>query len=179
MKNLPEIDLGGFLAAPDSPAGRELVRRLRDACHGPGFCYLTGHGVPPELDRAIMAAAREFFALPEPERRALAIANSPHFRGYTMLGGERTRGVSDWREQLDVGPEEPPAEASPHDPPWLRLRGPNQWPPSLPAMRPIVLEWMRCMDRVGVAVLRALALGLGQPATAFDDAVLPRGDPHL
>jgi len=175
---LPEIDLAPFVAAPQSGAGRELVARLREACHGPGFCYLVGHGVPAELDAAVMRVAREFFALPEAERRALAIANSPHFRGYTVLGGERTKGVSDWREQLDVGPEEPAATVTRNDPPWRRLRGPNQWPASLPAMQPIMLDWMRAMDRVGLAVLRALALGLGQPLEHFDDVVLPRGDPH-
>jgi isopenicillin N synthase-like dioxygenase len=176
---LPKIDLAPFMAAPHSAAGREVVARLRDACHGPGFCYLAGHGVPAELDAAIMAAAREFFALPEAERRALAIASSPHFRGYTVLGDERTKGVSDWREQLDVGPEEPAAIVAPGDPPWKRLRGPNQWPARLPAMRPTVLAWMHAMDRVGLAILRALALGLGQPLDYFDDVVLPRGDPHL
>ena len=176
---LPVIDLAPFMAAPQSAAGRELVAQLREACHGPGFCYLVGHGVPPKLDAAVMAVAREFFALPEAERHALAIAKSPHFRGYTVLGGEITKGASDWREQLDVGPEEPAALVTRGDPPWRRLRGPNQWPASLPAMQPTVLAWMRAMDRVGLAVLRALALGLGQPLHHFDDAVLPRGDPHL
>src|SRR5688500_17370932 len=176
---LPVIDLAPFIANPQSAAGLELVARLRGACHGPGFCYLVGHGVPPELDAAVMADAREFFALPEAERRALAIANSPHFRGYTVLGGERTTGVNDWREQLDVGLEEPAAVVTRGDPLWRRLRGPNQWPARLPAMQPTVLAWMRAMDRVGLAVLRALALGLGQPLQHFDDVVLPRGDPHL
>jgi isopenicillin N synthase-like dioxygenase len=176
---LPEIDLAPFMAAPRSAAGLELVARLRDACHGPGFCYLVGHGVPADLDAAVMAVAREFFALPEAERRGLAIARSPHFRGYTVLGGERTKGASDWREQLDVGAEEPAAVVRPGDPPWRRLRGPNQWPARLPSMQPTVLEWMRAMDRVGLAVLRALAFGLGQPLDHFDHVVLPRGDPHL
>ena len=159
--------------------GAAVFANYCETCHGPGFCYLVGHGVPPELDAAVMRAAGEFFALPEAEKRALAIANSPHFRGYTVLGGERTKGVSDWREQLDVGPEEPAAVVTRADPPWRRLRGPNQWPASLPAMQPIVLDWMRAMDRVGLAVLRALALGLGQPLEHFDGVVLPRGDPHL
>jgi isopenicillin N synthase-like dioxygenase len=168
-----------FRAAPQSGAGMDFVRRLRDACHDPGFCYLVGHGVPAELDAAIMARARELFALPERDRRALAITNSPHFRGYTVLGGEHTKGVSDWREQLDVGPEEPAATAAPGDPAWRRLRGPNQWPARLPSLKPVVLAWMAAMDRVGLAVLRALALGLGQPLQHFDTFVLPRGDPHL
>ena len=179
MTELPLLDIAAFRAAPDSPAGRSFVHALRAACHGPGFCYLTGHGVAPALDAAILRVSRDFFGLPESERRALAIANSPHFRGYTALGGEQTRGVPDWREQLDVGPEEPAMPSAPGDPPWLRLRGPNQWPSALPAMRETVLAWMRGMDAVGLAVLRALALGLGQPAEHFDPVVLPRGDPHL
>lgn len=179
INELPELDLAGFMADPTSAAGRDLVMRLRDACHDPGFCYLVGHGVPAELDSAVMAAAREFFALPLGDKRALAIASSPHFRGYTVLGDERTKGVSDWREQLDVGPEEPALRAAPGEPAWRRLRGPNQWPARLPAMQPTVLTWMAAMDRVGLAVLRALALGLGQPLDHFDGFVLPRGDPHL
>jgi isopenicillin N synthase-like dioxygenase len=177
--SLPELDLAPFMAAPHSARGLELVARMRDACHGPGFCYLAGHGVPPELDAALMNVTREYFALPEAERRALAIARSPHFRGYTVLGDERTKGVSDWREQLDVGAEESAAVIRPGDAPWQRLRGPNQWPARLPAMQPTVLAWMRAMDRVGLTVLRALALGLGQPLEHFDSVVLPRGDPHL
>ncbi|HEX6997267.1 MAG TPA: 2-oxoglutarate and iron-dependent oxygenase domain-containing protein [Gammaproteobacteria bacterium] len=179
LEELPELDLRGFLADPTGPAGAAFVDALLEACHGPGFCYLAGHGVPPELDRAILDVARRFFALPEAERRALAIANSPHFRGYTVLGGERTKGSPDWREQLDAGPEEDPLPVAPGDPPWLRLRGPNQWPARLPEMRDIVLDWMRAMDGVGLAVLRALALGLGQPLDYFDRFVLPRGDPHI
>jgi isopenicillin N synthase-like dioxygenase len=176
---LPVLDMRAFLADPLSAPSREFVLRLRDTSQGVGFCYLIGHGVPPELDAAIMAGAREFFALPEAERRELAIARSPHFRGYTVLGDERTKGISDWRDQLDVGPEEPAAAVPPGDPPWRRLRGPNQWPARLPSLKPAVLAWMTAMDRVGLAVLRALALGLGQPLDYFDAFVLPRGDPHL
>ncbi|HVY65596.1 MAG TPA: 2-oxoglutarate and iron-dependent oxygenase domain-containing protein [Gammaproteobacteria bacterium] len=176
--SLPVLDMRGFLAEPHGAAGREFVHALREACHDPGFCYLVGHGVPHALDAAIMARAREFFALPEAERRALAIANSPHFRGYTVLGDERTKGASDWREQIDVGPEEPAAPVKPGDPAWLRLRGPNQWPARLPGFKPAALAWMAEMDRVGVAVLRALALGLGLQMNHFDSVVLPRGDPH-
>ena len=176
---LPQIDLSAFSTSPDTPAGRELVRRLRDACRDPGFFYVSGHGVPPELDRAVMRVARRFFALPDDEKRALDIAASPHFRGYTPIGGELTKGKPDRREQLDVGAEEPAEETAPEDPPWRRLRGPNQWPAALPEMRPIVLEWMRVMDRLGLTLLRAIALGVGQPGDYFDRYFTPRGDPHL
>jgi isopenicillin N synthase-like dioxygenase len=179
MTSLPDLDMSAFLAAPGSTAGARFVAGLRDACHGPGFCYLSGHGVPAATDDGVMRAARAFFSLPEAERRELAIARSPHFRGYTALGGELTKAKRDWREQLDIGPEETASPVSTGEPPWLRLRGPNQWPARLPEMRGAVLDWMHAMDGVGIAVLRALALGLGQPLEHFDSAVLPRGDPHL
>lgn len=179
VASLPVLDIAGFLASPHSTAGRDFVLRLREVCHSIGFCYLTGHGVRRELDDALLHEARRFFALPESERRALAIQRSPHFRGYTVLGDERTKGASDWRDQLDVGPEELAEQVRPQDPPWRRLRGPNQWPESLPSLKPAVLGWMAAMDRVGLGVLRALALGMGQPLEHFDSVVLPRGDPHL
>jgi isopenicillin N synthase-like dioxygenase len=179
LHSLPELDMSGFRADPHGRAGQDFVARLRDACHGLGFCYLAGHGVPAAADATILGEARKFFALPEAQRQALAIARSAHFRGYTVLGGEITKGARDWREQLDLGPEEPEHDVHPGDPAWLRLRGPNQWPESLPTLRPAVLDWMRAMDGVGLAVLRALALGLGQPLEHFDAVVVPRGDPHL
>ncbi len=178
-RTLPQLDLSAFAASPDGPAGRALVRRLRDACRDPGFFYLTGHGVPPELDRAVMRVARRFFALPEDAKRALDIAASPHFRGYTPVHGEITRGVPDRREQLDLGAEERAEPVSADDPAWRKLRGPNQWPAALPEMRPIVLEWMQRMDRVGLTLMHALALGLEQPGGYFDRYFTPRGDPHL
>src|SRR5690606_32933405 len=40
-------------------------------------------------------------------------------------------------------------------------------------------EWMRSMDRIGLALMRALARGLEQPNDLFDRFFTPRGDPHL
>jgi len=33
------------------------------------------------------------------------MVHSPHFRGYTRVGWERTRDQADWREQIDIGAE--------------------------------------------------------------------------
>jgi isopenicillin N synthase-like dioxygenase len=179
VNRLPTIDLRPFLDEPLSEGGRAVAVALREACHTPGFCYVKGHGVSESLDAALLDAARRFFELPETQRHALAIGNSPHFRGYTLLGDERTKGISDWREQLDVGPEDPAPKLGEGDPPWLNLRGPNQWPKSLPELRRATLAWMAAMEPLGLAVMRALAVGLGQPLDAFDGAMLPHGDVHV
>ena len=120
-----------------------------------------------------MTVSDEFFAKPEADRLAIVNTNTPHFRGYTRLGMEHTNGVSDWRDQIDIGPEHEPIEIGPGDPVWLRVRGPNQWPPSVPAMEPTVTGWMDEMAELGSAVLRAIALGLGQKADFFVDVTTP------
>ena len=179
MSSLPVLDISPFLADPLSEASETFVRELRTVCHGPGFCYLVGHGVAPRLDHAMLQTANDFFALPQDKRHQIAIGNSPHFRGYTILGDERTQGKSDWRDQIDFGPEEPALALAHDDPPWLRLRGPNQWPDALPNMRETVLAWMEAMQPLGVCVMRALALGLGQPINYFDPSLTPHPYPRL
>lgn len=173
MSSLPVLDIRPFLTEPSGPQAADFVDRLRQTLHDPGFCYLIGYGVDPELEQRVGDLSRQFFAQPEADRLAIANTNTPHFRGYTRLGMEHTNGVSDWRDQIDIGPEHEPIDVGPHDPVWLRVRGPNQWPESVPAMQPTVSAWMDQMALVGAAVLRAIALGLGQPADFFEALTEP------
>ena len=173
---LPVLDISKYLNAPDSALAADFVEQLRETCHGPGFFYLTGHGIDPQLDADTLAIANQFFDLPLAEREAIAIGNSPHFRGYTLLKNEMTNGRVDWRDQIDIGPEEDEPQLQPGDPPWLKLRGPNQWPQNLPVMADIVNRWMSQIHPVGMALMQALARGLGQPAHYFDDRMSP--DPY-
>src|SRR5271168_4259090 len=96
---LPVVDLR-------ADAGK-LREHLRAAAHEVGFFYLTGHDVPDDLARRVLDVARRLFELPQADKDAIAMVRSPHFRGYTRLGGELTRGEVDWREQIDIGPERP------------------------------------------------------------------------
>ena len=177
MSALPVLDIGPFLADRQSHLAQQFVGDLRDACAGPGFVYLQGHGIAQGVDDALLREARLFFALPQAEREALAIVHSAAFRGYTILGDERTNGEADWRDQLDLGDEqESPGPGA--QPAWTRLRGPNQWPDSLPTMQPAVMTWMHEMQSLGLAALRALALGLGQSVDAFDVGFVPEADLH-
>jgi len=145
-----------------------FVPALRAAARDVGFFYLVGHGVPDALAEALFAASRRFFALPEPRKLAIAMANSRHFRGYTRLGDELTGGRTDWREQIDFGLEVPALDVGPGDPPWRRLQGPNQWPAEVPELRDLVLHWHEQLHGVAMRVLAAFALSLEQPAGVFD-----------
>jgi isopenicillin N synthase-like dioxygenase len=158
---LPVVDLR------DSPG--QLRERLREVAHEVGFFYLTGHQVPESLTRRVLAAARELFALPQADKDAVAMIRSPHFRGYTRLGGELTRGEVDWREQIDIGPEREPI-GGPGRPDYLWLQGPNQWPAGLPALPGLIGEWDAALSAVSRSLLRHWAAALGSPADIFDAA---------
>ena len=177
MKSLPELDLAPFLADPESPSGLGFVTQLRTACHEIGFAHLVGHGIDPLVEGEVLRCASDFFALPLAERLQIVNTNSAQFRGYTRLGHEFTNGSQDQRDQIDLGPEHTVESRADYAAPWSRLRGPNQWPAQVPEMRPIVSEWMSRMAIIGEAVLRALALGLGQPGNHF--ASLIGRDPEV
>jgi isopenicillin N synthase-like dioxygenase len=163
--SLPILDLSQLDAGPE--AAERFRRDLRDATREVGFFYLTGTGLPAGLEARLHEAARAFFALPEADKLAIENIRSPHFRGYTRVGGERTRGRVDWREQIDIGPEREPV-ADPDAPEFARLIGPNLWPEALPGLRPVVEEWHDELTRISRRLLRAWALALGAEEDYFD-----------
>jgi isopenicillin N synthase-like dioxygenase len=155
---IPLLDLSRFEAGAVDRA--EFLDQLRSAAHDVGFFYLTGHGIESRLLEALLDSSRRFFALPQTEKQSIEMVNSPHFRGYTKVAWERTRGAADWREQIDIGAERAALVASPGAPAWTRLQGPNQWPTSLPELRVVVLEWQAAATRVLFRLMRALSLAL-------------------
>jgi isopenicillin N synthase-like dioxygenase len=158
---IPTVDLRSEPAA--------LREGLREAAHEVGFFYLTGHGVPEELARRVLEVARRLFELPDADKDAVAMVRSPHFRGYTRMGGERTRGRVDWREQIDIGPERSPI-GGPGRPEYLWLQGPNQWPAALPELPGIVDEWDAALSSVARTLLAHWAASLGSRSDVFDSA---------
>lgn len=162
--SLPILDLSQLDAGPEAAA--RFRDALRAATHDVGFFYLTGTGVSPDLEARLHRAALDFFALPEEEKLAIENVKSPHFRGYTRIGGERTQGEVDWREQIDIGPER---EAVGSGPAFNRLIGPNLWPAAQPELREVVAEWHETLSDVARRLLRAWAQALGAAESYFDE----------
>ena len=172
MTSLPVLDLSRLRAG--GSIAEQFLSDLRQATHDVGFFYLVGHGVPEALMDAMITTAREFFALPDEDKLAIENVQSPHFRGYTRVGGERTQGKTDWREQIDIGPERPAVPRGPGVPDWERMEGPNQWPAAMPELRGVVDRWDAEMMRVSRELLRAWARALGQSEDVFHAAFAHR-----
>jgi len=177
ITTLPTLDLSLLDGTPAQRQG--FLDDLRHAARDVGFFYLTGHGIDSALLSQVQDHARQFFALPDSEKAAVGMINSPHFRGYNRAASEITRGKPDLREQFDLGAERevlPQAENSPY---WARLQGPNQWPAALPALKPLLLDWQQAMTRMSLRLLRAFAQALALPQDAFDRLYGDKPNEHI
>lgn len=174
---LPLLDIS--LLNGSETERQEFLTALRHAARDIGFFYLTGHGIDPALLQQIQTLSREFFALPDEEKLAVAMVHSPHFRGYNRAASELTRGQPDWREQFDIGAERTPLPHNSSTPSWARLQGPNQWPEALPALKPALLQWQREMTGMALRLLRAFALALDLDENVFDELYGDKPNEHI
>ena len=167
MLTLPIIDLEGF---PAKGGARDRIAGALDgAFREYGFCVVTGHGVPVDVREKAFAATRAFHALPEDEKRAVAV-NEFH-RGYIAPKTSKivTSSVDTvtkpnlsesfmMMHPVDAGD---PRFGSP-------LQGPNQWPAALPDFRSAVETYYKALDRAARRLTHLLARALGQPDDCFD-----------
>ena len=165
VRTLPTLDLSDLERSARSRAA--LLQDLRAAAREFGFFYLVGHGVHLGLIESVQSLSRRFFALPETDKLATEMINSPHFRGYNRAGFEHTRGKPDWREQVDIGSERPALDPSAIKHPWQRLQGPNLWPSALPELRPTLLAYLDQVTALAIHILRAFSAALEQPEDVF------------
>lgn len=162
--SLPVINIAPVLAGATPPAA--LVQAVDAAARAQGFFYLEGHGIPPGLWQQLEAAARRFFALPRPAKEAIAMPLGGHaWRGWFPLHGELTSGQPDGKEGLylgeELGPDDWRVKAG-----WP-LHGRNLWPADVPELQTAVAAWLDATTRAGQALLRVMAVALGQPPDWF------------
>lgn len=174
---IPILDLSKLDGSPEQRS--EFLKQLRVAARDIGFFYLTHHGVDQNLLSQVQNISRDFFALPQQEKDRVAMVNSRHFRGYNRAASERTRGQPDWREQFDLGAERVTLPQTENSPAWSRLQGPNQWPETLPELKPLLLEWQKTMTAMSLKILRAFAEALSLPLDAFDPLYGDKPNEHI
>nr|WP_083434294.1 2-oxoglutarate and iron-dependent oxygenase domain-containing protein [Sphingomonas sp. Y57] len=175
--HLPTLDISKLNGSVAERAS--VAEDLRNILYEHGFFYLSGHGVDPALVAETLAASKRFFALPEADKLEIEMIRSPRFRGYSRAGAELTQGRPDWREQVDFDCEEDPLPAGPDSPAWQRTIGPNLWPSAMPELKDVITRYQDAVTRVGLDVLRAIAIALGQDEDVFEPMVRPRPRQHL
>jgi isopenicillin N synthase-like dioxygenase len=162
MDTLPIIDVAPLFGNGGAARARAAAEIGR-ACRDNGFFYATGHGVDAShLD----TMAREFFALPDTEKMAIAMAHGGRaWRGYFPVGGELTSGAPDMKEGIyfgsELGDDDPRVRAG------LPLHGRNLFPARPAGLRQVVLDYIDANTRAANAIMEGIALGLGLDAGYF------------
>lgn len=155
---IPVIDFAGVLTG-DSAALARAGREIHEACTTIGFFYIVNHGVPQAVIDAAAQAARTFFAHPVETKRRVAV-NQRH-RGFNSLGDATMYQAKkpDYKEFFSIGLELP--EDDPDVLAGQALRGPNNWPDFMPALRPVLYDYYEAIGQCGANLLRAVAASLG------------------
>lgn len=166
MKEIPAIDLSEYKNASTPEAKAAFYEKLLHAAHEVGFFYLVGHGISEELCDKLRAQSKEFFRLPLEVKQKIALENSKHFRGYTAVGGEYTLGQKDWREEIDLGLDQPPRG---DEPAFMRLYGPNQWSDETAELKKTFDEWQGKVNEMGFTLLDAFSNALYGRSGVFDE----------
>ena len=124
FSEIPVLDLAPMARGGDTTA---LALEFAEAYGTTGFGYVINHGVDPSLRKAVFTAARQFHALPEAEKQAIAL--DARHRGYIAINTStdvnsdlaevtkpnQSASFMMMREDAEVDPE-------------VYLSGPNQWP---------------------------------------------------
>jgi isopenicillin N synthase-like dioxygenase len=164
VEDLPVIDVAPLVGGGGDVDA--VASAIDGACRAHGFFYITGHGVPDDLQQQLETAARAFFALPEREKAAIAMARGGRaWRGWFPLEGELTSGRADRKEGIYFGAELD--ERDPRVQAGTPLHGLNLFPSAVPELRTAVLEYLDALAALGQALLRGMAIGLGLDADWF------------
>lgn len=165
LTEIPIVDFSPFLEG--TPEGRaHVAREIIHACETIGFFYLTGHGVPEDMRKAMFERAAQFFHLPHEEKEK-SRATTEWNRGW-IYSGDRTnlntnsRVFEQYRIQREFDPDDEDLKRG--DP----LFQPNRWPEQIDGFDADSIAYYDRLSDLGRQMLRAIAIGLDLPEDRFE-----------
>lgn len=170
---LPVIDIGP-LYGPASASREAVDAIIMNAAADPGFMQITGFPGLEQIGPENRTRLKTIFAVPDAaKRRMMRInfnpANTNIYRGWYPAQA----GVRSFKEGIDIGPDiarETPVSDDP-----LREATPLPTEEEAPGWRKAAAEYYLLMEKVGAALLRSIARGLGVAehhfAPLFDNGV--------
>jgi isopenicillin N synthase-like dioxygenase len=162
--SVPIVDISG-LRSPDRVERERVADEIGHAAREVGFLYVSGSGLDESLFDRMLAATKEFFALPVEQKMRSYIGQSRCHRGYVPVGEEGVEtGTPDVKEAFDTALDLPA-----DDPDYLAgnpMLGPNAWP-DLPGFAEAVTAYYDAILEVGHRLLWAFAVALGEDPDVF------------
>jgi isopenicillin N synthase-like dioxygenase len=162
--SVPVVDVSGLCSA-DRTERERVAAEIGRAASEVGFFYISGAAIDDALFDRLLAATKEFFALPLEEKMRCYIGLSKCHRGYVPVGEEGVEsGTPDLKEAFDTALDLPT-----DDPDYLAgnpMLGPNTWP-DLPGFAQAVTAYYQAVLEVGHRLLWAFAVALGEDPDTF------------
>ena len=136
MQNIPLIDISDLQDI-------KTLHELDDACRQWGFFQVTEHGIPSAVFKNLNDAMHDFFEQPHAAKKCLERSAENPWGFYDQ---ELTKNVKDWKEVIDIGPENGPERP--------------QWPQTLPNFKGAVETFYKEAEQVSRRLLTAIAKNL-------------------
>jgi len=160
---IPLIDMAPLQDGTER-SRQKVAAEICEACERVGFLYVSNHGVPEQMVRAIFDASDAFFALPREEKMKLRLSKQTSFRGFLPSGVDGGTSAGNRKEAFQILSETLPTHREGRA---IELCKPNLWPESLPEFRAALLNYYSEMERLADQLLRLFAIGLGVSADTF------------
>jgi len=165
--NIPRLDLLNFTEG-NAEQRQQFSQDIGTAFTQTGFVTIANHGMDKELINELYEVVKQFFALPDEEKKLYEIPGLAGQRGYTAKGREKAKDakIPDLKEfwqrgQTVIGDDE------------LKKSYPeNVDVKSLPRFNAVSEEVYRRLEIAGRALLKAIALYLELPENYFEDKVI-------
>lgn len=146
---LSEVVSGAQIPVVDLAAGRDAVATsVGEACRTHGFFQVLNHGVPPELTRAMLAVAYDFFRLPAHEKARHYSDDPARKMRLSTSFNVRKETVHNWRDYLRLHCH--PLDRYVHD-----------WPDNPPTFRSTVSRYCVEVRKLGFLLYGAISRSLG------------------
>lgn len=165
---LPIIDLSNLDTASQTEK-QMLAKQIGQACQLHGFFYVTGHGIPAQLQENLFQQSKQFFGLPTSQKEKVHKKFSTANRGYEPLKNQTLEAGSppDLKEGFYIGHEHDASH------PLVQTKrfnyGANQWPQDVPDLKTIALDYIEKMSSLGEKLMGLLALSLNLEEDYFSD----------
>ncbi|MEU7138457.1 2-oxoglutarate and iron-dependent oxygenase domain-containing protein [Nocardia sp. NPDC046473] len=167
MNAIASIDLSRWRAGGTEAA--EVEREVDEGLRRAGFLLVHGHGVPEGLAGQVRAAARRFFALPDPVKEKYAVTVGG--RGWIGPGkeangyAEGTATPPDLKETFAIGADTATGDRQIDDVWFL----PNVWPDEVIELRELATAYTDAVHTLSDELLALFAAALHLPANPFQD----------
>ncbi|KAF6839943.1 2OG-Fe(II) oxygenase superfamily protein [Colletotrichum plurivorum] len=184
---IPIIDLTGIHG--DLEARRGVAREILHAAKASGFFYIKNHGIPDHVTEAAHQKGKEFFKLPEGQKRRLISHTSAYgYSGFREIQANPTESkdrkeafMFHYEPEFDPlyqdGPDQVPAHVRQHLPKEDFVWADSGDDAVLPGFKSALLTHWRACLALCRRLVRVLALALDLPENHFDAVTTyPGGD---